>query len=71
MTFTIDALQKQDWRAVREIYAEGLATGLAAFRSTPPIWKEWDAGYLPHSRFVARGTQAILGWAALAAVSSN
>ena len=71
MGFTIDAMQKRDWREVRDIYAEGLATGIAAFRSKPPAWKEWDAGYLPHSRFVARGTQSVLGWAALAAVSSN
>jgi L-amino acid N-acyltransferase YncA len=69
--FEIDPMQRQDWAKVRTIHGEGLATGLAAFRTHPPIWKDWDAGHLPFGRWVARRGAAILGWAALSAVADT
>ena len=75
MEFTIDAMRRQDWRQVRDIYREGLATGLAAFMTDPPRWAAWNAGHLETGRLVARGSGGpqpahaeILGWAALAPV---
>ncbi len=69
LKFTVDEMQRSDWAEVRKIYAEGLATGLAAFTSTPPRWKEWDTGHLALGRLVARtDTGALSGWAALAPV---
>ena len=69
MDVVIDAMQRHDWRQVRGIYAEGLATGLAAFLKTPPIWKNWHAAHLAFGRVVARAQDgSILGWAALAPV---
>ncbi len=29
---------REDWNEVKAILAEGLATGLAMFRLTPPLW---------------------------------
>lgn len=69
--FEIRALQQGDWAAVRTIYAEGLATGLAAFMLRPPLWKDWDARHLPIGRLVARRDATVLGWAALAPVADT
>ncbi len=70
-SFSIDDMQRAEWARVRAIYAEGLATGLAAFMTTPPIWIAFDAGHLPVGRLVARRSGVILGWAALARVADT
>ena len=44
-----------DWPAVRDIYAEGIATGDATFETSAPEWPAWDAGHTPEHRFVATG----------------
>ncbi len=68
---TLDDMQTLDWARVRSIYAEGLATGLAAFMTTPPIWNSWDASHFPFGRLVARRERKIAGWAALARVADT
>ena len=69
MKFVIDTMQRQHWKQVRAIYGEGLASGLAAFMSAPPVWKSWHAGHLLLGRVVARQNDGcILGWSALAPV---
>jgi phosphinothricin acetyltransferase len=60
-----------DWAEVRAIYAEGLATGLAAFRLRPPLWRDFDRVHLALGRLVARGEGGILGWAALSAIADT
>lgn len=69
----IESMTRQDWDAVRAIYREGLATGLAAFMADPPSWRAWDAKQIAGLRFVARrvtgsGGGGVAGWAALGAV---
>jgi len=68
MSILVQAMTEADWPAVRRIYEEGLATGVATFETRVPTWEEWDASRLPHSRFVARG-EDVIGWAALSPVS--
>lgn len=69
MAIAIDAMEKTDWKSVRAIYQEGLATGLAAFMQNPPLWKAFDSGHLALGRLVARADDGcIVGWAALAPV---
>ncbi len=59
-----------DWPAVREIYAQGIATGMATFETDVPTWEKWNAGHLEGCRLVARDAQhQIVGWAALSRVS--
>ena len=41
------------------------------FETTAPEWAAWDAARLPAGRVVARRRHAIVGWAALSAVSSR
>jgi L-amino acid N-acyltransferase YncA len=69
MDFIIDSLRTQDWKIVRAIYLEGIATGQATFETEAPDWERWDAGHLPQCRLVARSGEDVLGWAALSPVS--
>lgn len=69
--FTIDDMQRRDWVAVRTIYGEGLATGIAAFMRNPPRWEAWNTRMLPLARLVARQGAAVVGWAALAPVADT
>ena len=60
---------RDDWPRVRAIYGAGLATGLAAFTTSPPKWDSWNADHLAFGRYVARGAaDRILGFAALSPV---
>lgn len=62
-------MRREDWKQVRDLYAEGLATGLAAFMTDPPRWEAWDGGHLDTGRLVARAEdKTVIGWAALAPV---
>ena len=57
---------------VLRIYAEGMATGVATLETSLPTWESWDAGHLPHSRFVALADDGtVAGWAALSPVSGR
>ena len=51
-----------DWLAVRDIYADGLATGLAALLSNPLSQNLKDRAHLPFGRIFARaGCRTRLG----------
>jgi phosphinothricin acetyltransferase len=60
-----------DWRDVRVIYEQGIATGNATFERQAPEWAAWDAGHLAAPRLVAHDGDAVLGWAALSPVSKR
>jgi L-amino acid N-acyltransferase YncA len=68
-SFSIDALQPEDWEAVRQIFLEGIATRNATFETTAPDWPTWDATHLQLCRQVARAGASVLGWAALSLYS--
>lgn len=67
----IRAMRPDDWRDVRAIYAEGIATEDATFETQPPSWEEFDRGRLRPGRLVAIEGGSIVGWAALAATSTR
>lgn len=71
MNVTIRPLVASDWKSVATIYLEGIATGLATFEKTVPLFKDWDASHIQSCRFVATKENNILGWAALSPVSSR
>jgi L-amino acid N-acyltransferase YncA len=71
MHLRIDAMTDEDWPAVRDIYAEGIATGNATFETEVPDWTKWDGGHRKDCRLIARDGQHILGWAALSPVSTR
>ncbi|HTS87203.1 MAG TPA: GNAT family N-acetyltransferase [Gemmatimonadales bacterium] len=67
----IRPLRIEDWEAVRQIYAEGISTGLATLETRAPGWEEWDLGHAPVPRLVALQGGEVAGWAALSPVSSR
>ena len=68
----IEGMTADDWPAVRAIYEEGIATGLATFELAAPEWEAWNHGHRPDCRLVARdGGGAIVGWAALSRYSAR
>ena len=58
-------LDPDDYPAVADVFAEGIATGRATFETRVPTWEEWDAGHLPEHRFVAELDGEVAGWAAV------
>lgn len=70
-TCEIVPMTQQHWEAVREIYAQGIATGNATFEQAVPAWKEWDSRHLATCRLVAHLGTEVLGWAALSRVSAR
>ena len=68
---TVRALCADDWQAVRRIYAEGIATGIATFETAVPSRSALDAHWLPDHRWVAEVDGQLAGWAAAAPVSSR
>lgn len=68
---TVRALEPGDWPAVRRIYGEGIATGIATFETTVPTRATLDAKWLPDHRWVAEQNNEIVGWAALTPASTR
>jgi L-amino acid N-acyltransferase YncA len=58
-------LVPEDYPAVADVFAEGIATGRATFETRVPTWQEWDAAHLPEHRFVAELDGEVAGWAAV------
>ncbi|UCG24343.1 MAG: N-acetyltransferase [Chloroflexota bacterium] len=69
--YRIEEMSVTEWPAVRAIYVEGIATGLATFETEAPDWQAWDENHLPVPRLVTRSGDRIAGWAALSPVSDR
>jgi L-amino acid N-acyltransferase YncA/DNA-binding transcriptional ArsR family regulator len=68
---SVRALEPGDWPAVRRVYGEGIATGLATFDTTVPSRASLDAKWLPDHRWVAELDGEVVGWTALSPVSTR
>lgn len=69
---SIRSLEVDDWAAVRQIYAEGIATGQATLETSPPEWEVWDKSHTQALRYVAvNDHNEIVGWTALTPVSGR
>ena len=64
-------LRSDDWPEVARIFEEGIRTGNATFEIEVPSWEAWDAAHLPEHRLVAERDGRVVGWIALAPVSSR
>ncbi len=67
----IKQMQKSQIKRVLEIYEEALIEGKSSFNTQAPSEKEWDKSHLEHSRFVAILNNEVVGWIALANISSR
>jgi L-amino acid N-acyltransferase YncA len=68
---TVRPMTDEDWPAVRRIYGDAIATGLATFATEVPSQKALDAQWLPDQRWVAEIDGTVVGWAALTAASPH
>ena len=64
-------LRPDDWPEVARIFEEGIRTGNATFETDVPTWEAWDKAHLPEHRVVAQRDGQVVGWIALAPVSSR
>ncbi len=64
-------LRPRDWPEVARIYEEGIRTVNATFETEVPSWEAWDAAHLDEHRFAAERDGRVVGWIALAPVSSR
>src|SRR5215216_1858260 len=71
MNRAIDRMKASDWEQVRSIYLEGIASRNSTFETEAPWWEKWDEAHLQIARFVMRGGDKIVGWAALTPVSKR
>ena len=68
----ISSLEPHHYEAVKQIYAMGIASGDATFRTEAPAWREWDESHLKIGRLVAlAGDGIVVGWAALTPFSGS
>jgi phosphinothricin acetyltransferase len=67
----VHTLSEVDWPAVRDIYAQGIATRNATFETEVPDAEELDRKWLPGHRWVAELDGRVAGWAAISPVSSR
>jgi L-amino acid N-acyltransferase YncA len=71
MDIVVESMKDGDWPAVAAIYQEGIDTGDATFETEMPTWEQFNGRHLRDCRLVARAGDALVGWAALSAVSSR
>jgi phosphinothricin acetyltransferase len=71
MGATLRAMTEADWPEVAAIWADGIATGNATFETEPPSWKVFEETRHRDGRFVAEMHGAVVGWAAIAPVSTR
>lgn len=71
MEFLISNFSREDFDQVRDIYQQGIDTGIATFQSQAKPWEEWDKSLLTHSRLVAKQGDKVMGWAGLSGVSDR
>jgi phosphinothricin acetyltransferase len=64
-------LRPGDWPMVAQIFEQGIRTGVATFETEVPSWDAWDATHVPEHRLVAEREGRVVGWIALAPVSSR
>jgi len=64
-------MRRSDWKRVRQIYLEGIATGQATFETKAPTWKKWNQRHRRTPRFVAIEKGRVVGWAAVSPVSAR
>lgn len=71
VNYQLDCMKESDWDQVKQIYLDGIRTGIATFQTEAPEWEEWDKVHVLSCRIVARSEDFILGWAALSPTSSR
>ena len=69
MNIKIRTFKTTDWTSVSEIYAQGIATGIATFETEVPSFEVWDSKFIKKCRFVAENDERVIGFGVLSQVS--
>lgn len=67
----IAPLLEEHFKEVSEIYAQGLATGIASFETQIPTWKSWNTKFLSQCRYVVIAQNKVIAWCALSPISNR
>ncbi len=65
------AFNEKDWQDIAKIYKEGIDTGIATFETKIPKWEQWNQAHIQSCRLKAVLNNEIIGWVALAPVSTR
>lgn len=73
MKYKIEEMKSSDWEQVKNIYLQGIKTGIATFQTECdlPTFETWNNSHINSCRLVARSENNILGWVALSPTSSR
>lgn len=71
MKYEIISMTKNHWERVKQIYCEGIETGIATFQTEAPSYEQWDTSHLKFARLIAFNQGKVLGWIALSPTSSR
>lgn len=67
----IKPMQDKHWNFIRDIYRQGIETGVATLETDAGTWENWDTSHLKEPRLVAMENERVVGWAALSPVSGR
>ncbi len=67
----IISFDESNWKDIKRIYEEGIATALATFETSASSWEEWDKNHLPICRLAIVTKNEVCGWTALSPVSKR
>lgn len=71
MNASIRIFDEKDWTSVSEIYAQGIATGIATFETKVPSYDVWNEKFIKTCRLVAVDANQVVGFAMLSQVSKR
>ena len=71
MNASIRIFEEKDWTSVSEIYAQGIATGIATFETKVPSYGVWNEKFIKTCRLVAVNGNQVVGFAVLSQVSKR
>ena len=71
MSLSIRRFQEGDWKAVSDIYHQGLETRNATFETSVPDYETWINKFHAHLVWVTLINDQLVGWAGLQPVSSR
>jgi len=71
MNASIRTFEEKYWTSVSEIYAQGIATGIATFETKVPSYDVWNEKFIKTCRLVAVDGNQVVGFAVLSQVSKR
>ncbi|MCP4760587.1 MAG: N-acetyltransferase [archaeon] len=71
MELIIREMEYNDWKAVKSVFKEGIATKNATFETNAPEWDKWNISHSQKCRLIAEKDGEVIGWAVLTPISDR